>query len=95
MALVENEITHLKIRLSELEKKEQENKEYEKINSLDYNFNVLENIITEKKKSISMNQYQRSVPIAKSNDQKIVIHLESIYNILKIFDNKLKQLEDK
>ena len=95
MASVENEITQLKIRLSELEKKEQENKEYEKINSLDYNFNVLENIITEKKKSISRNQYQQSVSIAKSNDQKIVIHLESIYNILKIFDNKLKQLEDK
>ena len=50
MASIENEITQLKQKIYELEKKEQENKEYEKINSLEYNFNILENIITNKKK---------------------------------------------
>ena len=81
MSSTENEITLLKQRLNELEKKKEENEEYKKINSLDYNFNVLENIIIDKKKSISMNQYRKSVSISTSIDQKIVIHLESIYNI--------------
>ena len=91
MASIENEITQLKQKIYELEKKEQENKEYEKINSLEYNFNVLENIITKKKKSISMNQYKKSVSLATSIDQKIVVHLESIYNILKILAKKLEE----
>lgn len=89
MSSVENEIIQLKQRIYELEKKEEEDEEYKKINSLDYNFNVLENIITKKKKSISMNQYKKSVPLATSIDQKIVIHLESIYNILKILEKKI------
>ena len=59
MSSTENEITLLKQRLNELEKKKEENEEYKKINSLDYNFNVLENIIIDKKKSISMNQYRK------------------------------------
>ena len=91
MASIENEITQLKQKIYELEKKEQENKEYEKINSLEYNFNVLENIITKKKKSISMNQYKKSVSFATSIDQNIVVHLESIYNILKILAKKLEE----
>ena len=91
MFSIENEITLLKQRLNELEKKKEENEEYKKINSLDYNFNVLENIIIDKKKSISMNQYRKSVSISTSIDQKIVIHLESIYNILKILAKKLEE----
>ena len=91
MSSTENEITLLKQRLNELEKKKEENEEYKKINSLDYNFNVLENIIIDKKKSISMNQYRKSVSIGTSIDQKIVIHLESIYNILKILAKKLEE----
>ena len=65
MSSVENEITLLKQRLDELEKEEQENKEYEKINSLDYNFNVLENIITEKKEKISLNHYSKSASLPR------------------------------
>ena len=91
MSSIENEITLLKQRLNELEKKKEEDEEYKKINSLDYNFNVLENIIIDKKKSISMNQYRKSVSISTSIDQKIVIHLESIYNILKILAKKLEE----
>tara|TARA_B100000242_G_C42689248_1_gene322740 strand:- start:147 stop:425 length:279 start_codon:yes stop_codon:yes gene_type:complete len=91
MSSTENEITLLKQRLNELEKKKEEDEEYKKINSLDYNFNVLENIIIDKKKSISMNQYRKSVSISTSIDQKIVIHLESIYNILKILAKKLEE----
>ena len=84
---VENEITLLKQRLDELEKKEQENKEYEKINSLDYNFNV-ENIITKKKKNFFESLFKISI-FAKRNDEQLVLRLEPIYNILKILAKKL------
>jgi hypothetical protein len=41
------------------------------------------------------NRYSKSVPLAKYYDQELVTHLEAIYNILQIVDERLKKLEEK
>jgi hypothetical protein len=41
------------------------------------------------------NRYSKSVPLARYYDQQLVTHLEAIYNILQIVDERLKKLEEK
>jgi hypothetical protein len=48
-----------------------------------------------KKTAIKNNRYSKSVPLARYYDQELVTHLEAIYNILQILDNRLNKLEDK
>ena len=93
MSSVPEEIQQLQLRILELEKKEKD--ESDKKTSIDHNFKVIHDLLTEKKTAINNNRYSKSVPLAKYYDQELVTHLESIYNILQIVDERLKKLEDK
>uniref|UniRef100_A0A6C0B090 Uncharacterized protein n=1 Tax=viral metagenome TaxID=1070528 RepID=A0A6C0B090_9ZZZZ len=95
MSSVPEEIQQLQLRILELEKQKKEKDESDKKTSIDHNFKVINDLLTEKKTAINNNRYSKSVPLAKYYDQELVTHLESIYNILQIVDERLKKLEDK
>ena len=90
---IEEEIRQLQLRILELEKQKKEKDESDKKTSIDHNFKVINNLLTEKKTDIINNRYSKSVPLARYYDQELVTHLEAIYNILQIVDERLKKLE--
>jgi hypothetical protein len=95
MSSLPEEIQQLQLRILELEKQKKEKDESDKKTSIDQNFKVINDLLTEKKTAINNNRYSKSVPLARYYDQQLVTHLESIYNILQIVDERLKKLEDK
>ena len=95
MSSVTEEIQQLQVRILELEKQKKEKDESDKKTSIDHNFKVINDVLTEKKTAINNNRYSKSVPLAKYYDQELVTHLEAIYNILQIVDKRLKKLEEK
>lgn len=95
MSSVPEEIQQLQLRILELEKQKKEKDESDKKTSIDHNFNVINDVLTEKKTAIDNNRYSKSVPLARYYDQQLVTHLEAIYNILQIVDERLKKLEEK
>ena len=95
MSSVTEEIQQLQLRILELEKQKKEKDESDKKTSIDHNFKVINDLLTEKKTAINNNRYSKSVPLARYYDQELVTHLEAIYNILQIVDKRLKKLEEK
>ena len=95
MSSVPEEIQQLQLRILELEKQKKEKDEGDKKTSIEHNFTVINDVLTEKKTAINNNRYSKSVPLARYYDQELVTHLEAIYNILQIVDERLKKLEDK
>ena len=95
MSSVTEEIQQLQLRILELEKQKKEKDESDKKTSIDHNFNVINDLLTEKKTAINNNRYSKSVPLARYYDQQLVTHLEAFYNILEIVDERLKKLEEK
>jgi hypothetical protein len=95
MSSVTEEIQKLQVRILELEKQKKEKDESDKKTSIEHNFKVINDVLTEKKTAINNNRYSKSVPLARYYDQELVTHLEAIYNILQIVDERLKKLEDK
>lgn len=95
MSSVTEEIRQLQLRILELEKQQKEKDEIDKKTSIDHNFKVINDVLTEKKTAINNNRYSKSVPLARYYDQELVTHLEAVYNILQIVDERLKKLEEK
>ena len=95
MSSVTEEIQKLQLRIFELEKQKKEKDESDKKTSIDINFKVINDVLTEKKTAIDKDKYSKSVPLARYYDQQLVTHLEAIYNILQIVDERLKKLEEK
>jgi hypothetical protein len=95
MSSFSEEIQQLQLRILELEKQKKETEENNKKSSIDQNFYVINNVLTQKKKNITDNKYSKSVPLARFYDEELVTHLEAVYNILRILDNRLKNLEEK
>lgn len=92
-----DEIQQLQIKISELEKqkKKKEEEEILKKESLEHNFKIISDELNNKKKSIKNNKYCKSVPLARFYDEELVRHLEAIYNILQILNNRISDLENK
>jgi len=95
MCSVTEEIQQLQLRILELEKQKKEKDAIDKKTSIDNNFNVINDVLTKKKTAINNNRYSKSVPLARYYDQELVTHLEAVYNILQIVDERLKKLEEK
>ena len=93
MSSITEEIQQLQLRILELEKQEKD--ESDKKTPIDHNFKVINNLLTEKKSAINNNRYSKSIPLARYYDQELVTHLEAIYNILQIVDERLKKVEDR
>ncbi len=90
-----DEIQRLQQRIIELERQRKEKEENDKKISIEHNFNVINNLLNEKKAAIINNRYTKSFPLAGYYDQQLVTYLESIYNILQNLDSRLKELEKK
>ena len=84
---VDIEINTLRERISFLE-----NQKKELCSPVD-NFKVLSDFISERKRSVDMNRYSKSVPLAKYYDEQKVLYLNAIFNILVDLDNRLTNLE--
>jgi len=95
MSSVTEQIRQLQLRILELEKQQKEKDEIDKKTSIDHNFKVINDVLTEKKTAINNNRYSKSVPLARYYDQELVTHLEAVYNILQIVDERLKKIEEK
>ena len=94
MSSITEEIQQLQLRILELEKQQKEKHESDIKTSIDHNFKVINDLLTEKKTAVNNNRYSKSVPLARYYDQQLVTHLEAIYNILQIVDERLKKLEE-
>jgi hypothetical protein len=93
---ITNEIQHLQLRIIQLEKQKKEEEEsLSKKESIDYNFEIISGVINDKKTAIKKNIYCKSSQLARYNDLLLVKHLDAIYNILKILDDRLSDLENK
>jgi hypothetical protein len=95
MSSITEEIQQLQLRILELEKQQKEKDESDKKTSIEHNFKVINDVLTEKKTSINNNRYSKSVPLARYYDEQLVTRLEAIYNILQIVDERLKKIEEK
>lgn len=69
MSSITEEIQQLQLKLNELEKQKKEKEENDKKTSIDYNFEVINNLLNEKKTAITNNKYSKSVPLARYYDQ--------------------------
>jgi len=95
MSSFTDEIQQLQLRILELEKQKTEKDESDKKTSIDHNFKIINDVLSKKKTAINNNRYCKSVPLARYYDQELVTHLEAIYNIIQIVDERLKKLEEK
>ena len=94
MSAITEEIQQLQSEILELENQQKEKDDIDKKTSIDHNFKIINDVLTEKNTSIKNNNYSRSVPLARFYDQQLVTHLEAVYNVLKIIDERLKRLEE-
>lgn len=95
MSSITEEIQQLQLRILELEKQQKEKDEGDKKTSIEHNFKVINDVLTEKKTNIKTNRYSKSIPLARYYDEQLVTRLEAIYNILQIVDERLKKIEEK
>jgi hypothetical protein len=95
MSSITEEIQQLQLRIVELEKQKKEKDESDKKTSITHNFNIINDVLTEKKTQINTNNYSKSVPLARYYDQQLVTRLDAVYNILQIIDERLNKLEEK
>lgn len=104
MSTVSEEIQELQLRIVELEKQKKEKEENDKKTSIDHNFKVLNDLLTEKKTKVNNKYYGKVNNKYYGKDvslsvryytQQLVTHLEALYNILQIVDERLKKLEEK
>ena len=95
MSRFNDEIQLLQLRILELEKQKKEEEECFNIKeSIEYNFKIISDVLNNKKIAIKNNKYTKSSTISKILDQEHVKHLEAIYNILHILDNRISDLEN-
>ena len=93
MSSISDEITRLQLRMFELEKQQQIEKETLNKTSISHNFATITDLLTKKKTAIKSNSYAKGVQLARYYDEELVTHLEAIYNILQILDTRLSNIE--
>ena len=103
MSSISEEIQQLQLRIIELEKQKKEKDENDKKTSLDHNFKVINDFLQEKKPKIDYllnTSYKKRLDTPSDTsiqhyppDYHLVTHLEAVYNILKIVDERLQKLE--
>lgn len=96
MTSLTEQILQLQLRILELEKeKKDKDDDTHKKTSIHHNFNVINDVLTQKQIAINNNRYSKSAPFALYYDLELVTHLQAIYNILQIVDDRLTKLEEK
>lgn len=62
-----------------------------KVNSLDYNLDIIEKIYIDKKNKLEKNSYSKSCVVAKFQDRELLPLIEAIKNSLKIINDKISR----
>ena len=93
MSIIGEEIKNLQLRIVELEKQQQIEKETFNKTSIVHNFSVVTDLLDEKKNAIQNCRYSKNFPLARCYDQQRVTYLEAIYNILQILDARIGNIE--
>jgi len=88
-----NEIERLKLMVIELERQKKEKEDNDKRCSLEYNFSIINELLSDRKTAIKNNSYPKSVPLARYYDEQLVKHLEATYNILRIMEDRMQKME--
>ena len=98
MSIVNEEIKNLQLRIAELEKEQQLEKEVFNKTSIDYNFSTITELLNSRKphKMIGLIGLcnPKNSPKDMMNTNAIVKQLEAIYNILQILDSRLSKIEN-
>jgi hypothetical protein len=91
---IDNELNLLreKLALLEKQKKNEVQKQIEKINNP---LKTFEMIIDQKRNQIDQNSYSKSIPLARFYDQEKLAMMEPIYHMLKNIQERLTVLENK
>ena len=92
---ISKEIIQLQARLAELEKQQREKFDNDKKTSISHNLEILDSLLTYKKKAIMNNKYTKAVSLSRYYDQELVTHLEAVYNCLKLLNDRISKIERK
>ena len=92
---MDSEIKNLQNRIIELEKQKKEKEELDKLSKddIDFNFNILNEILVNTRSSIERDRYNRSIPLAKFYDERLLKRLDAIFNILNMLNSRVSKLE--
>ena len=100
---INNEISSLQSKINELEKlkKEKEQEELKKKQSVDHNLSIINNILVNNKQNVQTYDCQRRGYTcskqhvqAINNYRNLIKYLEPIYNSLQIMNERLNKLEN-
>ena len=92
--IIDDEIEALKNKLNELEKAKEAKEIYNNKNDINKNFDILNNSINNRIKSVKEDSYSKSCIVAKFIDKDMIDPLQAIFNILSILNDKLNKLEN-
>lgn len=93
MDSISSEITKMQLKIAELEKQKKEEEEKTKKESVSYNLEVIDKLLSARKDHLARNNFSKSVPLARYYCQELVTHLEATYNLLHVMSNRLNELE--
>lgn len=96
MSIIGEEIKNLQLRIVELEKQQQTERETFNKTSMIHNFSIVTNLLDKRKPYIE-NGIRCSPKISHRdmmNKNELVIQIEAIYNILQILDSRLTNIEN-
>ena len=96
MSFISEEIEKLQLRIVELEKQQQIEKETLNKNSISYNFSIITDLLNKRKPFIENGIicYPKNSHKDMMNTNQLVIQIEAIYNILQILNTRISKIEN-
>lgn len=76
-------------KIKELEKKKEEQDEFEKTHSIENNFKILNDVVIGKQNKQNKQSYAKQFVCCNFQDKEILPALKSIYNLLQIMNNRI------
>ena len=90
----QNKIDELKLKIYKLEKEKKFQDLLHKKKLIEYNLNIIKKILENINTNINENKYVKLYPLAKLYDKRLLYYLEPIYNLLKITNERLDNIEN-
>jgi len=96
MPFFSEEIEKLQLRIVELEKQQQIEKETLNKNLISHNFSIITDLLNQRKPFIEngITCYPKNSHRDMMNTNQLVIQIEAIYNILQILDTRISKIEN-
>jgi hypothetical protein len=96
MSVFGEEIEKLQLRVVELEKQQQIEKETLDKNSISRNFTIITDLLNQRKPHIEngITVYPKNSHRDMMNTNELVIQIEAIYNVLQILDARISKIEN-